>query len=146
MLEYMFKNSRIKSKSVFGSFAPQYYIILSLVFVVAVILIANKQQIYEGFFNNYRAEYYYMEGCHHCEQFDATWKKLIDFGGFTRITLKKFGNDSEEGKARLELMRITSFPTIVIVDNSRQDPVIIATFNEERLYEKLNKFIKKYDI
>ena len=146
MLEYMFKNSRIKSKSVFGSFAPPYYIIiLLLVFIAAVILIANKQQIYEGFFNNYRVEYYYMKDCGHCNDFNPIWEKLKNAGGFTRITLKKFGTDSQEGRERLELMKITSFPTIVIVDNSREDPVIIASFNDVRSYEKLNEFIKKYD-
>ena len=160
----MLKNSRIKTsslkslnsrksifgtgKSVFGSFASSsYIIILSVVFIAAVILIANKQQISEGFFNNnYRVEYYYMVGCHHCEEFDATWEELIKSGEFTKITLKKFGSDTQEGRERLTLMKITSFPTIVIVDNSREVPKIIASFNDERKLEKLSNFIKKYDV
>jgi len=160
----MLKNSRIKTsslnslksrksifgtgKSVFGLFASSsYIIILSVVFIAAVILIANKQQISEGFFNNnYRVEYYYMVGCHHCEEFDATWEELIKSGEFTKITLKKFGSDTQEGRERLTLMKITSFPTIVIVDNSREVPKIIASFNDERKLEKLSNFIKKYDV
>jgi hypothetical protein len=135
-------------KSVFGSVASSsYIIILSVVFIAAVILIANKQQIQEGFFNNnYRVEYYYMVGCHHCEEFDATWEELIKAGEFTKITLKKFGSDTQEGRERLTLMKITSFPTIVIVDNSREVPKIIASFNDERKFEKISNFIKKYDI
>jgi hypothetical protein len=157
----MLKNSRIKSlksmksvfgpgKSVFGSVASSsYIIILSVVFIAAVILIANKQQIQEGFFNNnnYRAEYYYMEGCGHCRDFnkEGIWEQLIDEGNFTKITLKKFDSDKGEAAERVQIMKITSFPKIIIVDNSGNKPRIIATFNEERTYDKLYNFIKNYD-
>jgi hypothetical protein len=158
----MLKNSRIKSsslksvsvfgkgKSVFGSVASSsYIIILSVVFIAAVILIANKQQIQEGFFNNnnYRAEYYYMKGCGHCRDFDkdGIWEQLIDEGNFTKITLKKFDSDKGEAAERVQIMKITSFPKIIIVDNSGNKPRIIATFDEERTYDKLYNFIKNYD-
>ena len=160
----MLKNSRIKSlksmksmksvfgpgKSVFGSVASSsYIIILSVVFIAAVILIANKQQIQEGFFNNnnYRAEYYYMEGCGHCREFnkEGIWEQLIDEGNFTKITLKKFDSDKGEAVERVQIMKITSFPKIIIVDNSGNKPRIIATFDEERTYDKLYNFIKNYD-
>ena len=160
----MLKNSRIKSlksmksmksvfgpgKSIFGSVASSsYIIILSVVFIAAVILIANKQQIQEGFFNNnnYRAEYYYMEGCGHCRDFnkEGIWERLINEGKFTKITLKKFDSDEDDAAERVQIMKITSFPKIIIVDNSGNKPSIIATFNEERTFEKLYDFIKNYD-
>lgn len=154
----MLKNSKIKgksiksvfgtSKSIFGSIASSSYIILlSVVFIAAVILIANKQQIQEGFFNNkYTAEYYYMVGCHHCDDFNKSgiWEQLINEGGFTKITLKKY--DMENNIKRLKSMNISSFPTIIIVDNSGGEPVIIASFEDERSYPNLHKFIKKYDV
>jgi len=158
----MLKNSKIKSKSVFGTSksvfgtsksvfgsiaSSSYIIILSVVFIAAVILIANKQQIQEGFFNNkYTAEYYYMEGCHHCDVFNGSgvWEQLINEGGFTKITLKKY--DRENNIQRLKSMNISSFPTIIIVDNSGAEPVIIASFEDERSYPKLYNFIKPYDV
>lgn len=156
----MLKNSKIKSKSVFGTSksvfgtsksvfgtiaSSSYIIILSVVFIAAVILIANKQQIQEGFFNNkYTAEYYYMEGCHHCDLFNGVWEQLIREGGFTKITLKKY--DRENNIQRLKSMNISSFPTIIIVDNSGAEPVIIASFEDERSYPKLYNFIKPYDV
>lgn len=160
----MLKNSRIKTsslktlksvksifgtgKSVFWSFTSwNYIIILSVVFIAAVILIANKQQINEGFFNNnYRAEYYYMDGCHHCDVFNKSniWEDL-NKEGFQKITLKKFNSDDEEGAERIKSMKITSFPTIVIVDNSREVPKIVASFNDERTLEKISNFVKGYD-
>jgi len=151
----MLKNSKIKSKSVFGASksvfgsiaSSSYIIILSVVFIAAVILITNKQQIQEGFFNNkYTAEYYYMEGCHHCDVFNGSgvWEKLIREGGFTKITLKKY--ERENNIQRLKSMNISSFPTIIIVDNSGAEPVIIASFEDERSYPKLYNFIKPYDV
>lgn len=132
-----------KGKSIFGTIASSsYIIILSIVFIVAVILIANKQQIQEGFLNNkYTAEYYYMDGCQHCEVFNGTWEKLIREGEFTKITLKKY--DRENNIERLKSMNISSFPTIIIVDNSGGEPKIIASFEDERSYPNLHKFIKK---
>ena len=154
----MLKSSKIKGKSIksvfgtdksiFGTIASSsYIIILSVVFIAAVILIANKQQIQEGFLNNkYTAEYYYMDGCHHCKVFneEGTWEKLIREGEFTKITLKKY--DRENNIERLKSMNISSFPTIIIVDNSGGEPKIIASFEDERSYPNLHKFIKKYDV
>jgi hypothetical protein len=42
-------------------------------------------------------------------------------------------------------LNISSFPTIIIVDNSNKTPHIIASFEEERTYDKLFNFIKKYE-
>jgi glutaredoxin len=120
-------------------------IIISTVFLLAVIL-SNKDVIRERFFGGGDAkrlsfEYYYMDTCGHCVEFNETgiWDKLKK-ETFNHISLKKY-NRSEHIE-RVKSLGITSFPTFVVVDNSSN---IIASFEEARTYEKLLAFIRKYD-
>jgi thiol-disulfide isomerase/thioredoxin len=127
-------------------------ILISAVFIFAI-LIANRQQIQEAFFSEkrYSLEYYYMDTCGHCRDFNETgiWDKL---GGltFNNVSLKKY--DREEHKERVSTLGITGFPAFVIVDNTASasastggTPTILASFEEERTYENLLKFIKEYE-
>ena len=61
------------------------WILISIVLISTVIiiglLITNKDAIEEGFFGGskkkYSVEYYYMDGCGHCDDFNKVWEKLI---------------------------------------------------------------------
>ena len=137
----MFKMWKIKGKDMF-----KYIIVISIIFIFAV-LISNKQTI-EGFFNSdnkkYSVEYFYMEGCGHCIEFNDSgiWEQLNN-NAWTNVSLKKYNRS--ENLERINDLNISSFPTIIVVDNSTGSPNIIASFEEERTYDKIFNFIKKYE-
>lgn len=122
-------------------------ILISTVFIFAI-LIANKDRIQEGFFNSekkYSVEYYYMDTCGHCIDFNETgiWDRLKAMS-FNNVSLKKY-NRSEHIE-RVNALGITGFPAIIVVDNTASgSPTILASFEEARTYDKLLQFIKKYD-
>jgi thiol-disulfide isomerase/thioredoxin len=137
----MFKMWKVKGKDMF-----KYIIVITIIFIFAV-LISNKQTI-EGFFNSdnkkYSVEYFYMEGCGHCIEFNDSgiWEQLNN-SAWANVSLKKYNRS--ENLERVNELNISSFPTIIIVDNSNKTPHIIASFEEERTYDKLFNFIKKYE-
>ena len=120
-------------------------VLISAVFIVAL-LIANKDKIKEGFFSykKYSVEYYYMDGCGHCIDFNESgiWEKLNNLE-WVNVSLKKYNRS--ENLERVSQMKISGFPTILIVDNSASNPKILASFEDARTYEKLVHFIKEYD-
>jgi len=130
-----------------GKGISSYIIIILIIFIFAV-LIANRQIIQEGFFNSdnkrYSVEYYYMDTCGHCIEFNDSgiWEKLNNIV-WVNVTLKKYNRS--EHLERVNLLNISSFPTIVVIDKSVNNDTIIASFEEERTYEKLYNFIKNYD-
>lgn len=148
----MVKNSRgsvsSKSKSkgngIFNM-SLNYVIIIAFVLVFAII-ISNRQRIQENFFNNnnYSVEYYYMENCGHCIEFNKSgiWERLKN-KNWNKVSLTKYNR--EDNIERVRSMDITSFPTIVIVNNSTNPPTIIASYEGERTYEQLVSFISSYD-
>jgi len=147
----MVKNSSAASASskrkTYGMFnmSLNYVIVIAFVLVFAII-ISNKQRIQEQFFNNnnYSVEYYYMENCGHCIEFNKSgiWERLKN-KNWNKVSLNKYNR--EDNIDRVRSMDITSFPTIVIVDNSTNPPTIVASFEDERTYEKLVSFISGYD-
>lgn len=124
-------------------------ILISAVFIFAI-LIANRQQIQETFFSEkrYSFEYYYMDTCGHCRDFNETgiWDKL-NTQTFNNVSLKKY--DREDHKERVKSLGITGFPAFIMVDNTAtagaSTPTILASFEEERTYENILKFIKEYE-
>ena len=148
----MVKNSRgsvsSKSKSkgngIFNM-SLNYVIIIAFVLVFAII-ISNRQRIQENFFNNnnYSVEYYYMENCGHCIEFNKSgiWERLKN-KNWNKVSLTKYNR--EDNIERVRSMDITSFPTIVIVNNTTNPPTIIASYEGERTYEQLVSFISSYD-
>jgi thiol-disulfide isomerase/thioredoxin len=137
----MFKMWKVKGKDMF-----KYIIVISIIFIFAV-LISNKQTI-EGFFNSdnkkYSVEYFYMEGCGHCIEFNDSgiWEQLNN-SAWANVSLKKYNRS--ENLDRVNELNISSFPTIIVVDNSTGSPNIIASFEEERTYDNIFNFIKKYE-
>lgn len=132
---------KVKGKDMF-----KYVIVISIILIFAV-LISNKRTI-EGFFNSdnkkYSVEYYYMEGCGHCVEFNnsSIWEQLKN-NTWVNVSLKKYNRS--ENLERVNDLNISSFPTIIVVDNSTSSPNIIASFEEERTYDKIFNFIKKYE-
>ena len=121
-------------------------VLISSVCMVAL-LIANKETIKETFFNSYKkysVEYYYMDGCGHCIDFNESgiWEQLNSLE-WNNVSLKKYNRS--ENLERVTQMKISGFPTILIIDNSAAKPKIMASFEEERTYNKLLQFIKIYD-
>jgi hypothetical protein len=122
-----------------------YIIIISIIFIFAV-LIANKQTMQENFFNNkrYSVEYYYMDTCGHCIEFNDSgiWERLNNIT-WVNVSLNKYNRSAN--LERVKLLNISSFPTIIVIDRSINNDTIIDSFEEERTYDKLFNFIKKYD-
>jgi hypothetical protein len=122
------------------------YIIIILIIFVFAVLIANKQTIQEHFFNNkrYSVEYYYMDTCGHCIEFNNSgiWEQLNSIS-WVNVSLNKYNRS--ENLERVNLLNISSFPTIIVIDKSIDNNTIIDSFEEERTYEKLYNFIKKYN-
>ena len=121
-------------------------IIIFCVFIFAILL-ANKERIHEGFFGDYKkysVEYYYMDTCGHCIDFNESgiWENLMKLE-FNNVSLKKY-NRSEKIE-RVNSLGITGFPSFVIVENSASSPRIIDSLETSRTYENLFKFINKYE-
>lgn len=121
-------------------------IIISAVFVFAIIL-SHKDRIQESFFNatkRYSVEYYYMDTCGHCVEFNESgiWDRL-NSQTFNKVSLKKF-NRSEHIE-RVNQFGITGFPAFIAVDNSTSTPTIVASFEQARTYDILLAFIKNYE-
>ena len=137
-------SSKSKSNGIFNM-SLNYAIIIAFVLIFAII-ISNRQRIQEQFFNNnnYSVEYYYMENCGHCIVFNKSgiWERLKN-KNWNKVSLNKYNR--EDNIERVRSMDITSFPTIVIVNNSTNPPTILASFEDERTYEKLVSFISGYD-
>jgi thiol-disulfide isomerase/thioredoxin len=121
-------------------------VLISTVFIFGL-LIANKDAIEEGFFGGgnkkYSVEYYYMDGCGHCDDFNKSgvWEKLNKME-WKNVSLHKY--NCEEHMDRVKMFNIRGFPSIIIVDNSAT-PKMIASFEEERTEQKLLQFIKEYE-
>lgn len=137
-------SSKSKSNGIFNM-SLNYAIIIAFVLIFAII-ISNRQRIQEQFFNNnnYSVEYYYMENCGHCIEFNKSgiWERLKN-KNWNKVSLNKYNR--EDNIERVRSMDITSFPTIVIVNNSTNPPTILASFEDERTYEELVSFISGYD-
>lgn len=128
------------------------WILIAVVLISTVLifglLIANKEIIQEGFFGGgnkkYSVEYYYMDGCGHCEDFNklGVWEKINKME-WNNVSLQKYNCD--EHMERVKMFNIRGFPSIIIVDNSSKNPTVVASFEEERTYDKLFKFINKYE-
>ena len=128
------------------------WILIAVVLISTVLitglLISNKEIIEEGFFGSsnkkYSIEYYYMDGCGHCDIFNKSgiWEKLNKIE-WNNVSLQKYNCD--EHMDRVKMFNIKGFPSIIIVDNSSNNPKFVTSFEEERTYDKLLQFIKKYE-
>ena len=121
-------------------------ILISSVFIFTL-LIANKERIQEGFFSGYKkysVEYYYMDTCGHCIDFNESgiWEKLNKLQ-LNNVSLKKYNRS--ENIDRVNSLGITGFPAIVIVENAASTPTIVESFEMSRTYDNISTFINKYE-
>jgi hypothetical protein len=125
-------------------------IVLIATVLISGLLISNKEVIQEGFFGGstkkiYSVEYYYMDGCSHCDKFSepgGIWEQLNKIK-WNNVTLKKYNCADHED--RVKKFNINGYPSIVIVDNTVTPNILLSSFEEDRTYENLFKFINKYE-
>lgn len=125
-----------------------YLVIISVIGAVAI-LILNKELIKETFFGGagtkrYTLEYYYAESCGYCVKFNekGIWDELSKMT-FNNVELKKY--NSTEHAERFDVMKISSFPTFLMIDNKISNTKVIDTYEGEREKDKLLQFINKYE-
>ena len=135
-------------KSFFGS---DIFIMISIIFflllAIAVLFAYNKNKIMETFMGEsadkkYRMEYYYMDGCGHCEDFSKSgvWDKLNSEYG-NKLDFKKY--NMKDCKDRLDKYKISGYPTIIIVDMTDSEKKE-EEYNDDRRYDKMKVFVEKY--
>jgi len=122
-------------------------IIMFLLLAIVILFAYNKNKIMEAFTgstssNKYILEYYYMDGCGHCDNFNnsGVWDKLNNSYG-NNIEFKKY--NMRDSKDRIEKYSISGFPTIIIIDKSDSEKKL-EEYNDDRTYDKFKIFIEKY--
>ena len=133
------------------SFGNDIFIMISIIFflllAIAVLFAYNKNKIMEAFMGDsadkkYRMEYYYMEGCGHCEDFSnsGVWENLNSEYG-DKLEFKKY--NMKDCKDRIDKYEISGYPTIIIIDKSSSEKKL-EEYNDDRKYEKMKAFVQKY--
>ena len=133
------------------SFGNDIFIMISIIFflllAIAVLFAYNKNKIMEAFMGDsadkkYRMEYYYMEGCGHCEDFSnsGVWDNLNSEYG-DKLEFKKY--NMRDCKDRIDKYEISGYPTIIIIDKSNFEKKL-EEYNDDRKYEKMKAFVQKY--
>lgn len=128
--------------------------ILIIVFIVLIIISVMTGSIYkkyEKFTNSfepkkYTLQYYCMEQCGHCKQFESTvWTAYSDKVNSTPLSYRfdtvKYDIMKEGiGKEMGDKYNITSTPTILLYDKEKDK---VYSFMDERTEEKLTAFANK---
>ena len=78
--------------------------------------------------------YFYMDGCSWCKKFNPTWSKLTKQCKHS-TKFKKI--NGPENPAMLKQYKITSFPSIILVNGSKHKP-----YTGDRSLKDLKKFLK----
>jgi len=112
-------------------------VVFLLISIFVLSYYINNNSI-ENFTGNKSIEYYYMNGCSHCEKFNVSgiWEELKNTYG-KNIEFNKYEN--REHPDRVAKYNITGFPTIIITNNGN----IIEEYVGNRSKEDLEKFIKR---
>lgn len=121
---------------------------ISMVLIVVFLLIAivalyymNGRNVFEPFSGDrkYCLEYYYMDGCGHCDRFNdsGVWEELKKTYG-NKLEFNKY--NYRDAKDRIDKYNITGFPTIILTENDN----IKAEYNGNREKGDLAKFITSY--
>lgn len=83
--------------------------------------------------------YFHMPNCPYCDQFEPMWKDLKKTikRKNKRILFRKVDGTKPENSDFTETFGIKSYPTIILVDDSK-----FKTYKKERTFEDLLKFAK----
>ena len=134
-----------KSKSTYAFNDVTLLIVIIVVLLISIFALSyyiNGNSLMENFTGNTTRnksiEYYYMNGCSHCEKFNDSgiWEELkVTFG--TNIKFNKYEN--KEHPDRVERYKITGFPTIIITNNGD----IAEEYKGNRTKQDLENFIRR---
>jgi thioredoxin-related protein len=134
-----------KSKSTYAFNDVTLLIVIIVVLLISIFALSyyiNGNSLMENFTGNTTGnksiEYYYMNGCSHCEKFNDSgiWEELkVTFG--TNIKFNKYEN--KEHPDRVERYKITGFPTIIITNNGD----IAEEYKGNRTKQDLENFIRR---
>lgn len=120
------------------------YVIITialLVFCSMLFVLLNRRSI-EGFSSNdvkVRIEYFYMDGCPYCKEFDSTWNELVKSNP-ENVQLVSY--NINKNSERASKFNINSAPTVVAVDI--KSDTVVNLFNEARTIANLKKFVSMY--
>jgi thioredoxin-like negative regulator of GroEL len=134
-----------KSKSTYVFNDITLLIVIIVVLVISIFMLSyyiTGNSLMENFtgnmIGNKSIEYYYMNGCSHCETFNKSgiWKELEEKYG-ANIKFNKYEN--KQHSDRVKKYDITGFPTIIIISNEK----VVEEYNGNRSKEDLEKFIRR---
>lgn len=120
-----------------------HYAILTTFILIIFVIIMNGRYICESFSSEkkkYSLEYYYMDGCGHCEDFNKSgvWDQLMS-KTWDNVSIIKY--NMKDKIDRVKKFNITGFPSIILVDVSDGKDKIVSEFKEERTRSKIESFI-----
>lgn len=120
-----------------------HYAILTTFILIIFVIIMNGRYICESFSSEkkkYSLEYYYMDGCGHCEDFNKSgvWDQLMS-KKWDNVSIIKY--NMKDKMDRVKKFNITGFPSIILVDVSDGKDKIVSEFKEERTLSKIENFI-----
>jgi thioredoxin-like negative regulator of GroEL len=111
-----------------------------LLLIAAIIVMIHSGYLREGFQQKYSLEYFYMDGCGHCVDFNKSgvWDK-VENTKWNNVKVEKF--NMKDARHRVEKFNIKGFPSIVMVEG---DEKVVESFNDERTFPKIAEFISKF--
>jgi len=116
------------------------FIGIIVLLTVIILMFINYNDVYETFYSNnvYTLEYYYMDGCGHCTEFNESkvWESLKS-KKWDNITLEKYNR--KDKMDRVEKFNITGYPSFILV----KDDEIVKSYNGDRTYDSISSFIEK---
>jgi thioredoxin-like negative regulator of GroEL len=114
-----------------------------LLLIAAIIVMIHSGYLREGFQQKYSLEYFYMDGCGHCVDFNKSgvWDK-VENTKWNNVKVEKF--NMKDARQRVEKFNIKGFPSIVMIDSSSGDEKVVESFNDERTFPKIAEFISKF--
>lgn len=120
-----------------------HYAILTTFILIIFVIIMNGRYICESFSSEkkkYSLEYYYMDGCGHCEDFNKSgvWDQLMS-KTWDNVSIIKY--NMKDKMDRVKKFNITGFPSIILVDVSDGKDKLVSEFKEERTRSKIESFI-----
>jgi thiol-disulfide isomerase/thioredoxin len=130
----------------FGNNKTAYYVfmLLGILFLGSVLFVMiNKRS--EPFENSpstskVNIEYFYMESCPYCVQFDPVWKTVSEDPQNSGVTFIK--RNIKENADLANKHNINSAPTIVAVDKT--SGIVVSQFTEARDEANFSKFVSTY--